>query len=241
MEGYQVDCGHYIRGCQFVSPCCGNIVRCRICHDDNYLDHELNRYKVNEIVCNKCSLHQIVSNNCIGCGIEFGKYFCNHCRLYECNANRNIYHCDKCGLCRIGEVNDFFHCDKCGICLSIKLKDNHICKVNLMQNDCMICAQDLFTSTKSAIILPCNHVIHTPCVNEWMKRNIGCPLCRKTMITGEILDEYIKNYDNFISNNPLSDLDLVNAYCNDCNRNFQLNFHPFGLKCINCGGYNTKL
>jgi Zn finger protein HypA/HybF involved in hydrogenase expression len=61
------------------------------------------------------------------------------------------------------------------------------------------------------------------------------------MITGEILDQYIQNYDNCISNNPISDLDLVNAYCNDCNQNFQLNFHPIGLKCVNCGGYNTKL
>ena len=118
MEEYQVDCGHYIRGCKFVSPCCGNIVRCRICHDDTYLDHELNRSKVNEIICNNCLLHQCVSNNCIGCGVQFGKYFCEICRLYDCNENRHIYHCDKCGICRIGNIDEFFHCDKCGICLS---------------------------------------------------------------------------------------------------------------------------
>ena len=99
---------------------------------------------------------------------------------------------------------------------------------------------DLFTSTKSTIILPCNHVIHIHCVNEWMKQNIGCPLCRKTMISGHILDEYIQTYDKYILNNPLPDLELINAYCNDCNKNFQINFHPVGLKCINCGGYNTK-
>ncbi len=28
-------CGHYIRRCKFVSPCCQKIYTCRFCHNDN--------------------------------------------------------------------------------------------------------------------------------------------------------------------------------------------------------------
>jgi RING finger/CHY zinc finger protein 1 len=74
-----------------------------------------------------------------------------------------------------------------------------------------------------------------------MKRSIGCPLCRKTMMEGETLHKYIEELDNLILNMPVEPEEIMNAYCNECNLQFDVKFHPFGLKCNKCGGYNTKL
>lgn len=241
MNDYLVNCGHYIRGCQFVSPCCGNIVRCRLCHDDTYLNHQLKRTEVVEIICNNCSTRQNVSNECIQCKVQFGQYYCEKCRLYENNENKNIFHCDKCKICRIGNLSEFYHCEKCDMCYPLSFKDNHTCKEGIFKTDCIICYENLHTSTKPSIILPCKHTIHLHCRNEWIKKSIGCPMCRKTMLDTESYAEYIKMRDNIISNLVMEQSELVNGYCNDCNKSFETNFHHFGIKCINCGGYNTKL
>lgn len=240
MENYYINCGHYTRGCQFVSPCCKKIIRCRICHDDNYLDHKINRHDINKIICNNCSTIQPVSNKCINCNIIFGEYFCEVCRLYICNKEYDIFHCDKCNICRIGNINTVIHCDQCGICYHKDKFQNHKCKENISKIDCMICSEDLFTSRKPYYTLPCEHLVHFECGNEWLKRSIGCPLCRKTMIEGDLLKNYIDSIDKHISEFPFESDEIANAYCNDCNKNFEIKYHIFGLKCIYCGGYNTK-
>jgi RING finger/CHY zinc finger protein 1 len=240
MQPYYINCGHYTRGCQFVSPCCLNIVRCRFCHDDTYVDHQINRFEICEIVCNNCSLKQPISNKCIGCEIQFGEYYCEICRLYICDKKTDIFHCAKCKICRIGNKDTIHHCDICGICYNIENKDSHKCNSDIAKIDCVICSQDLFTSTKSYFSLPCGHILHLDCATEWMKRSIGCPLCRKTIIDGELLLKYIENIDKLISQFSLENQEIINAYCNDCNKNFDVNYHPFGLKCSYCSGYNTK-
>ena len=129
-------CDHYERNCSFVSPCCGNIFDCRFCHDeyeyDNTKDykkaHKINRTDIKEIVCRECATKQVVSNKCIKCNIEFGKYFCKICKLYDNDISKKQFHCDKCGICRVGGSENFFHCDTCYMCLGINLKDNHVCR-----------------------------------------------------------------------------------------------------------------
>lgn len=54
-------CKHYIRKCLFVSPCCGKIFSCRICHD-KVSTHEIDRHAIIEIVCSNCNSRQAVSN-----------------------------------------------------------------------------------------------------------------------------------------------------------------------------------
>lgn len=58
---------------------------------------------------------------------------------------------------------------------------------------CSICLEPLL-STKSKK-LECNHTFHKDCVDEWLKRNMNCPLCRT-----ETLDIRI-NIPNFILEN----------------------------------------
>ena len=40
-----------------------------------------------------------VSNTCLSCGVQFGKYFCHVCNYYD-NEDKGQYHCDGCGICR---------------------------------------------------------------------------------------------------------------------------------------------
>jgi hypothetical protein len=61
------------------------------------------------------------------------------------------------------------------------------------------------------------------------------------MIEGETLTKFNKELDDHISNVTIDNQEIVNAYCNECNINFDIKYHPFGLKCIKCGGYNTKI
>ena len=49
--------------------------------------------------------------------------------------------------------------------------------------------------------------------------------------------EYI---DNLIQENPFSEEILYDIKCNDCSSTCQTKFHPFGMKCTNCGSYNTS-
>lgn len=66
----------------------------------------------------------IKSYRCINCDVEFGKYFCSVCRLYD-GSETEKYHCSGCGICRLGKRENYFHCDKCGYCLPTSLISGH--------------------------------------------------------------------------------------------------------------------
>jgi hypothetical protein len=40
-----------------------------------------------------------VTSNCVSCGVQFGKYFCAICRMYD-DTDKQQFHCDQCGICR---------------------------------------------------------------------------------------------------------------------------------------------
>ena len=42
---------------------------------------------------------------------------------------------------------------------------------------CMICLAE-FTTTDQVRRLPCHHVYHCPCIDEWLRRCTDCPLCK---------------------------------------------------------------
>ena len=44
-------------------------------------------------------------------------------------------------------------------------------------NGCVICL-DNFKIDEKIIKLPCNHIYHPECIQDWLKDNITCPLCR---------------------------------------------------------------
>ena len=42
---------------------------------------------------------------------------------------------------------------------------------------CSICLED-FENNDKAIFLPCFHVFHSKCINDWLSKKDECPLCK---------------------------------------------------------------
>ena len=47
--------------------------------------------------------------------------------------------------------------------------------------DCSIC-MDEFDQGHEVRCLPCFHMFHRPCADEWLTRNKVCPICRKDIL-----------------------------------------------------------
>ena len=237
-ESPKYGCEHYLRRCSLVAPCCDKAYVCRHCHNDAE-DHDIDRHAVKEVVCTVCDQRQPVSQTCCNeaCGIEFAAYFCAVCNFFDDRIERNYYHCDKCGICRVKLVgNDCMHCDTCGTCVSV----NHRCKAEQFHTDCPICLENLFHSTKPAHVPACGHPIHAHCMFQCMQQNrISCPLCRKTMLPPESLQNYNEYMDTLISSAPIQEEIAFVIRCNDCDFNGEVPYHPYGMKCGGCSGYNT--
>lgn len=242
-------CEHYKRKCKLVSPCCEQIFSCRLCHDEikdeQELDHEkahtLDRKKIDKIVCTKCYTKQPISNKCINCSIKFANYFCEICRLYD-DVDKGQYHCSECGICRVGGKDNFFHCSECDMCLSVTLKEEHKnCNDGVYKNQCAFCQEDMFSSVKPVSSVKCGHVFHVHCLNEHFKNNnYKCPLCFKVMV--DVSNMY-KFMDHEIQSVQMPDeyKDVIlDIFCNECNKKSKTKYHVVGLKCGECGSYNTR-
>ena len=254
-------CKHYRRGCALVAPCCGEVFACRFCHDEvkNGLAepvekrHTLDRKAVTRVVCLACREEQPVAARCRRpeCGNSFGAYFCEHCRLYDDDDTKGQFHCDKCGMCRVGGRENFWHCDRCGCCFHVDIRNEHKCIERALHQDCPICFEYLFDSTKQIAVLPCGHTLHKACFeqmqrqflrsgdhNLFLKANV-CPLCSKSVRDMSFLWEHIDR-ELALTPMPLEYRDQTcRIICNDCERQTETHFHILALKCHECGGYNT--
>ncbi|XP_074641658.1 RING finger and CHY zinc finger domain-containing protein 1-like [Tubulanus polymorphus] len=233
-------CEHYKRKCSLVAPCCGRTYPCRICHNDEE-DHELDRKHVEEVVCGdeKCKKRQMIQKTCQECGIIFGNYFCSVCRLFD-DVDKQQFHCDGCGICRIGGKDNYFHCIKCDVCLHNNLKEKHKCVEKASRNNCPVCLEDLHTSREECSVLPCGHLLHRQCMHNMLKScNFGCAVCGQSMVDMKTVWEQM---DDEIESTPMPDeyKDLhVQILCKDCHKESKVLFHVVGLKCKECGSYNS--
>jgi len=233
-----MSCTHYLRKCQLVSPCCGNVYTCRLCHDDAE-DHALDRRSVTSVVCIQCHLKQEIGRNCTECGILFGSYSCLICRLFDDNDKKQ-FHCVGCGICRVGGRDNFFHCPKCNICISKSILDSHKCVENMSRRVCPVCLEDLHSSRKKVDIPNCSHMIHSECLVEMFKHGrMSCPTCNTSLVDMKSVWEH---FDEAIESTPMPEIYRnyrVSVLCRDCHETSKVIFHVIGLKCEACGGYNT--
>ncbi|XP_041359367.1 RING finger and CHY zinc finger domain-containing protein 1-like isoform X2 [Gigantopelta aegis] len=216
-ESDQLGCEHYFRKCCLIAPCCKKEYICRVCHDEKEL-HEMDRRKVTTIKCLKCDTLQEVRSKCKKCGIVFGNYFCEICRLFD-DKDKEQFHCDRCGICRIGGAENFFHCEKCDVCLGNTLKDNHKCIEKVSHDVCSICREDLHTSRTELNVPPCGHILHRTCYLSLLKTgNYACPTCNESMVK---MDNLWKYMDEEISGTEMPDEYkdlLVPVLCRDCHK-----------------------
>ncbi|CAD5124518.1 DgyrCDS12797 [Dimorphilus gyrociliatus] len=231
-------CAHYERKCALISPCCKKPYVCRLCHDENE-NHELNRKEVVTIKCLKCSVYQEVQSSCEDCGTDFATYFCKICRMFD-SKDDGKFHCIGCGICRKGGKENYTHCDNCGYCLSNKSFKEHKCISNVSLDNCTVCLESLHNSIKPFITLRCSHLIHEHCERQMAEKGLfRCPLCNESMAD---MTSFWKQLDNEIEQTEMPE-EYVNLEvwinCGDCHKKSKTKFHIVGLKCAECGSYNT--
>ena len=232
-----IKCEHYKRSCFIYSLCCKKWYQCRICHDESE-DHSLDRFKISKIKCAKCGKIQKPSNKCIQCSNKFADYYCNICHLWD--SNKDIYHCDKCGICRSGKNEKMYHCDECNICIPTETKFTHTCVRNSPHNDCPICLEDMFTSTKELMVLNCGHWIHKNCNEKYAEKSYRCPTCKKSMWDMELCWNKINDYMKNIEFPKEFENAKANIICNDCLEKSTVNYSVIH-KCLKCNSWNTTL
>ncbi len=246
IEKIKYGCEHYLRKCKIIAPCCNDIYSCRLCHDEEKYDllvneklrHKIDRFNISEIICTECNMKQGIQQYCQYCNTCFGKYYCDICHLFD-DKDKGQFHCYGCGFCRIGSKDNFVHCDKCNMCVPKSVYDDHKC-LNIMDYLCPICMDDLFTSITGVFQLKCSHYIHISCLNELLKTSYKCPMCYGSIV---VVDEYNKLIDAEVEAMEMPDEYknmMVDILCNDCHTENSVKFHIVGLKCVDCGGYNTR-
>ena len=233
------ECGHYDRQCMILAKCCDKWFMCRLCHDEQ-CDHQINRYETDTIRCKNCRTVQGISNCCTNCETEFGELYCAICRIWTNSGP--IFHCVDCNICRLGKQEDYFHCHTCNLDILIEQKETHVCQTYTTANCCPVCQEDTQKSIKTTMILPrCQHSIHTKCFQGLFESgNYKCPQCKMSSV--EDLSSLWNQISLSIEAQPLPEelRKTVSVFCNDCCKKSDTDFHFFGNKCNECGGYNTN-
>jgi RING finger/CHY zinc finger protein 1 len=224
-------CQHYQRRVQLVATCCGDVYTCRHCHNEARYDgcsdpkvaHQMDRTLVQEVVCAACQDRQPVGPQCRVCATKFGNYFCEPCRFYDDDLEKQQ-----------------FHCDVCVACLPLNMKSNHKCIKESLRVDCPVCMEFLMDSLQTASILKCGHALHTACQRELMlSGSARCPICNASI--GDVEARW-RAYDQMVAQTPMPHEYRsfnVEILCADCHASSSCIFHIVGLKCGECGGYNT--
>ncbi|PNX93897.1 RING finger and CHY zinc finger domain-containing protein 1-like, partial [Trifolium pratense] len=135
------------------------------------------------------------------------QYHCDECGICRTGGEENFFHCKKCGKlliehCFPKATNPFtcvssvfklsvsltkylVNCHdlllSVDCCYSSSMKDSHRCIEKAMHQNCPVCFEFLFDTTKDITVLPCGHTIHLGCVREMQKHcQYSCPVCSKS-------------------------------------------------------------
>ncbi|KAG6403985.1 hypothetical protein SASPL_136219 [Salvia splendens] len=240
--GETFGCKHYKRNCKLLTPCCDKLYTCIRCHDEQ-TDHSVDRKAVTEMMCMKCMVIQPIGQKCMSqsCnGFSMGSYYCRICKLFD--DERQIYHCPYCNICRVGMGLgiDYFHCMKCNGCMG-KALVVHTCREKRMEDNCPVCKECIFASYTALKALPCGHVMHSSCFQNYICSDYTCPSCSKSLGDMQVFFGMLDSM--------LAEAKIPEEYsgrtqvilCNDCEQNGTASFHWLYHKCSNCGSYNTRM
>lgn len=75
---------------------------------------------------------------------------------------------------------------------------------------------DMHNSVLSSVMNPCGHGMHSKCFREYIKTNIACPLCKKSLIDMSKAETF---YDQQIAANKMPRefrYCWMKIICNDC-------------------------
>jgi len=215
----------------------------RLCHNENARGHEINRFETEAMICRKCGKKQEVSSHCVSpdCSWKETFYFCEVCRFWSDDVEKDVFHCPDCGICRRGKKEDYEHCNGCKLCLPHSLYAEHTCTD--AENNCAICGEYLQDSTIEVNLLRCGHSLHSSCYQNALQQNLfHCPLCRKSFLNPAEFAAQAVRSDRILSefHMPEEFQDFTaKITCNDCNQTSETPFHFMGHKCQHCSSFNT--
>ncbi|KAI0439757.1 hypothetical protein F4803DRAFT_25264 [Xylaria telfairii] len=233
-------CEHYRRNVKLQCSTCDRWYTCRFCHD-NVEDHTLIRKETRNMLCMFCGTAQRASQTCVSCEAPAARYYCDICKLWNDDPDKPCYHCSDCGICRIGNGigKDFYHCKGCCACIAISTQSDHKCFERVIDCDCPICGDYMFTSPKSVCFMRCGHSIHRVCLNEHERTSYKCPICNKSLRN---MESQFRNLDLSIQAQPMppefKDTRAI-VLCHDCSAKTSTMYHWLGLKCGVCQSFNT--
>ncbi|KAH9775852.1 zinc finger protein BRUTUS-like [Citrus sinensis] len=176
------------------------------------------------------------------------KHYKRNCKLVATCCN-SLYTCIRChdevadhALDRVGKGLgiDYFHCMNCNACMSRSLQV-HICREKSFMDNCPICHEDLFSSTNPAKALPCGHMMHSTCFQDYTCTHYTCPICSKSLGDMQV---YFSMLDALLAEEKMPPEYLGQTQvilCNDCEKKGAASFHWLYHKCSFCGSYNTRL
>jgi hypothetical protein len=83
-------------------------------------------------------------------------------------------------ICRLNSFNEYINIPKLNTityelncqCILEDIECKHI-------EECSICLEEFTIETLN--ILPCKHIYHPQCINQWMKEKKNCPKCRRSI------------------------------------------------------------
>lgn len=237
-------CEHYQTNCKVLAECCKRWYPCRFCHDEwtekNSDLHLINRKAIKMMLCQYCHLVSPASGVC-QCGQSMAKYYCEKCKLFDNDPDKDIFHCEECGICRLGKRENFIHCKTCNGCIERSYYMSHKCLDGCLDANCPICGDHLFISIMPVMFMRCGHAIHSLCFNLHSRESYRCPVCQKSVGDMSAWFKYID--DALVGTQMPEQYANIRAeiLCNDCERRSVAKYHFIYHKCLHCGGYNTKL
>ncbi|KAJ1678817.1 hypothetical protein EV182_003296 [Spiromyces aspiralis] len=197
--------------------------------------------RLQEMWCMHCQTAQPIQSQCRNCSAVVGKYYCSICKLLDNDLSKQIYHCEQCGICRRGPKEDFYHCAKCNTCMDVARRNRHRCLEKILERNCPICGEYLFTSTETVIFMKCGHAIHQQCFYKHAEHSYRCPICNKSLAD---MSSYFSQLDRMVASQPMP-AEYANRrseiFCNDCELRSEVKYHFLCHKCAHCGSYNTNL
>ncbi|CAK9184752.1 unnamed protein product [Ilex paraguariensis] len=199
-------------------------------------------------------------------GLVFGcKHYKRNCKLVASCCNK-LYTCIRCHDDMANHSMDRktttkMMCMKCMIiqpigatcstvsCNNISMARYYcqICKLfddereKCLEDNCPICHEYIFTSSSPVKALPCGHLMHSACFQDYTCTHYTCPICSKSLGDMQV---YFGMLDAWLAEEKIPEEysgQTQVILCNDCEKRGTASFHWLYHKCSYCGSYNTRV
>ncbi|KAM3138803.1 hypothetical protein pb186bvf_009006 [Paramecium bursaria] len=145
-------------------------------------------------ICKFCKapvMNQEIDNHLFQCGDMLQEQTCQMCNETFI-AQYMEEHQSSCSILQSQVLHQYVTCEFCNEQIIGLFKSNHYeeCgprqvvlyyqKMNQAIIECSICLDNLLPTDQKGT-LPCCHIFHENCLNDWLKKKPECPTCRNNI------------------------------------------------------------